>query len=64
MGRAYTLHKDDAILQYSLIDRSVLIVMAKVKNSGTWLIPDGFYFLDPLEELSLLGNILFHTMSV
>ena len=31
-------------------------------NSGTRLIPDGFCFLDPLEELSILGNMLFHSM--
>ena len=33
-------------------------------NSGTRLIPDGFGFLDPLEELSILGNMLFRSMSV
>ena len=33
-------------------------------NSGTRLIPDGFCFLDPLEELSLLGNMLFRSTSV
>ena len=32
--------------------------MAKVINSGNSLIPDGFFFLDSLEELSLLGNML------
>ena len=37
---------------------------AKVINSGTRLIPDGFCFLDPLEELSILGTMLFHSMSV
>ena len=34
-------------------------------NSGTTrLIPDGFFFLDPLEELSILGNMLFGSISV
>ena len=33
-------------------------------HSGTKLIPDGFCFLDPLEELSILGNVLFRSMSV
>ena len=33
-------------------------------KSGTRLIPDGFCFLDPLEELSILGNMLFRSMSV
>ena len=32
-------------------------------NSGTRLIPDGFCFLGPLEELSILGNML-RSMSV
>ena len=41
-----------------------MLEMAKVKDSGTRLIPDGFCFLDPLEELSILGNMLFHNMSV
>ena len=36
--------------------------MAKVINSGTRLIPVGFCFFDPLEELSTLGNILFRSM--
>ena len=45
-----------------LIKRSVLMEMAKVINSGTRLIPDGFCFLDPLEELSILGNMLFRSM--
>ena len=31
-------------------------------NSGTRLIPDGFCFLDPLEELSILGNMLFRSI--
>ena len=31
-------------------------------NYGTWLIPDGFCFLDPHEELSILGNMLFRSM--
>ena len=43
---------------------SVLMEMAKVINSGTRLIPDGFCFLDPIEELSILGNMLFRNMSV
>ena len=43
---------------------SVLMEMAKVINSGNRLIPDGFCFLDPLEELSILGNMLFRSMSV
>ena len=40
--------------------------MAKVINCGTRLIriPDGFCFLDPLEELSILENMLFRSMSV
>ena len=38
--------------------------MVKKINSGTRLIPDGFCFLDPLEELSILGNMLFCSMSV
>ena len=33
-------------------------------NSGTRLIPDGLLLLDPLEELSILGNMLFRSMSV
>ena len=34
-------------------------------NSGSRLIPDGFCFSDPLEEqLSILGNMLFRSMSV
>ena len=33
-------------------------------NSSTGLIPDGFHFLDPLEELSIFGNMLFRSMSV
>ena len=33
-------------------------------NSSTRLIPDGFCFLDPLEELSILGNMLFDSMPV
>ena len=33
-------------------------------NSGTRLIPDGVCFLDSLEELSILGNMLFPSMSV
>ena len=33
-------------------------------NSDTRLIPDGFGFLDPLEELSILGNMLFRSTSV
>ena len=44
--------------------RSVLMEMAKVINSGTRLIPDGFCFLDPLEELSVSGNMLFRSMLV
>ena len=36
----------------------------QVINSGTRLIPDVFCFLDPLEELSILGNMLFRSMSV
>ena len=42
----------------------VLIEMAKVINSGTRLIPDGLCFLDPLKELSILGNLFFRSMSV
>ena len=42
----------------------LLMERAKVINSGTWLIPDGFCFLDPLEELSILRNMLFRSMSV
>ena len=38
--------------------------MAKVINSGTRLIPDGFCFLDHLDELSILGNKLCCSMSV
>ena len=30
-------------------------------NSDTRLIPDGFDFLDPFEELSILGNMLFRS---
>ena len=33
-------------------------------NSGTRLIPDGFWFLDPLKVLSILGKKLFRNMSV
>ena len=42
---------------------SILMEMAKVINSGTKLIPDRVCFLDPLEELSILGNMLFRSMS-
>ena len=35
-----------------------------MKNSGTRMIPDGFCFLEPLEEPSILGNMLFHIMPV
>ena len=42
----------------------LLVGMAKVTNSGTRLIPDGFCSLDPLEMLSVLGNMLFRSMSV
>ena len=38
--------------------------MAKVTNSGTRLILDGFCFLDPPEELSILGNMLFVVASL
>ena len=38
--------------------------IAKVINFGTRLIPDGFCFFDPLEELSIVGNMLFRSMSV
>ena len=46
--------------------RVIVIIMelAKVINSGVILVPDGFCFLDPLEELSILGNMLFCSMSV
>ena len=44
--------------------QSALMEMTKVINSGTRMIPDEFCFLDPLEELSILGNILFRSMSV
>ena len=40
-----------------------LMEMTKVINFGTRLIPDGFCFLDPLNELSILGN-MFRRMSV
>ena len=43
--------------------KSILMEMAKVINSGTRLLSDGVYFLDPLEELSILGNILFRSKS-
>ena len=33
-------------------------------NSGTRLIPDGFCFLDPPEELSIRGNMLFVVASL
>ena len=35
-----------------------------VINYGTRFIPGGFCFLDPLEELSISGNIMFRSMSV
>ena len=35
-----------------------------MNNSGTRLILEGFCFLIPLEELSILGIMLFHSMSV
>ena len=38
--------------------------MPKVVNSVARLIPDGFCFLDPLEELSILGNMFLRSMSV
>ena len=38
--------------------------MAKVINSDIRLIQDGFCFLNPLEEPSILGNMLFRSMSV
>ena len=31
-------------------------------NSSTRLIPDGVCILDPLEELSILGNMLFRSI--
>ena len=43
---------------------SILMEMAKVINSGIRFIPDGFCFLDPLEDLSILGIMLFPSMSV
>ena len=33
-------------------------------NTGTRLIPDGFCFWDPLEELSIIGNMLFVIVSL
>ena len=33
---------------------SVIMEMAKVINSGSRLIPDGFCFLEPLEKQSIL----------
>ena len=32
-------------------------------SSGTRLIPDGFCYSDPLEELSILENMLLRSMS-
>ena len=38
------------------------MAMVKVINSGTRLIPGGVCFLDPLEELCILENMLFCSM--
>ena len=47
-----------------MFDYFFLMEMAKVIHSGIRLILDGFCFLDPLEELSIFGNMLFRSMSV